>query len=323
MKKRALITGITGMDGSHLADFLLTKNYDVFGLERWRSNNDYVNVKHILDKIQLLKGDLSDQNSITRCVKECEPHEIYNFAAESFVGTSWALPEQTSNITGLGVLRMLESIREVNKNIKFYQASSSEMFGITYGITNETGILKPISPYGVAKVFGHLMTKNYRDSYNIFAVSGILFNHESERRGLHFVTRKITHGVAKIKLGLSENISLGNIDAKRDWGYAPDFIEGIWNMMQLDEPDDFVLASGITRSIRDFLDSAFLHIGIADWSEYINIDSNLFRPVDNNLLWGDYSKAQSKFNWTPKTEFDDWVGKMVDNDIKLLIEKNK
>lgn len=319
--KRALITGITGMDGSHLADFLLSKNYEVFGLERWRSSTNYSNINHIMDKIHLLKGDLSDQNSITRCVKECQPHEIYNFAAESFVGTSWALPEQTSNITGLGVLRVLEAIREVDKNIKFYQASSSEMFGITHGITNESGILNPISPYGVAKVFGHLITKNYRESYNIFAVSGMLFNHESERRGLHFVTRKITNGVAKIKLGLNKNILLGNIDAKRDWGYAPDFVEGIWQMLQLADPDDFVLASGNPRSIRDFIKVAFHHIGISNWEDYILFDPNLLRPVDNNFLWGDYSKANQKFGWTPKTKFETWVGKMIDNDISILENK--
>jgi GDPmannose 4,6-dehydratase len=318
MSKRALITGITGMDGSHLAEFLLSKNYEVYGLERWKSHSDYQNISHLLDRITLLKGDLTDQNSIVRCLNVCKPNEVYNLAAQSFVGDSWTMPELTSDITGLGVLRILEAIRETDKDIRFYQASSSEIFGRTKGITDENALINPISPYGVAKAYGHMITKTYREGHNLYAVSGLLFNHESERRGLQFVTRKITNGVAKIKLGLENSISLGNIESKRDWGYAPDFVSGMWQMLQQEKPSDFVLASGEAKSIKEFLQVAFSCVGIEDWEKYIVVDQRYFRPTDNNFLWGNYTKAYNAFGWTPKTPFETWVKKMVDHDLRLL-----
>lgn len=318
MSKRALITGITGMDGSHLAEFLLSKNYEVYGLERWKSHSDYQNISHLLDRITLLKGDLTDQNSIVRCLNVCKPNEVYNLAAQSFVGDSWTMPELTSDITGLGVLRILEAIRETDKDIRFYQASSSEIFGRTKGITDENALINPISPYGVAKAYGHMITKTYREGHNLYAVSGLLFNHESERRGLQFVTRKITNGVAKIKLGIENSISLGNIESKRDWGYAPDFVSGMWQMLQQEKPSDFVLASGEAKSIKEFLQVAFSCVGIEDWEKYIVVDQRYFRPTDNNFLWGNYTKAYNAFGWTPKTPFETWVKKMVDHDLRLL-----
>ena len=321
-KKRALITGITGMDGSHLADFLLSKNYEVYGMDRWKSVCNHQNLNHNINFITLVKGDLTDQNSIVRCIEQVNPHEIYNLAAQSFVAESWNTPESTSNVTGLGTLRVLEAIRETNKSIKMYQASSSEMYGVNKNISNETSPMMAASPYGVAKLFAHRMAKNYRDSYNMFVSCGILFNHESERRGKHFVTRKITHGVAKIKLGLSEKIYLGNINSIRDWGYAPDYVRGMWQMMQLDQPDDFVLATGEIRSVKDFLSCAFSYIGIEDWTNYVEIDNKYIRPLDLDYLYGDYSKAYQTFNWKPETKFDIWVGKMIDNDIQLLLKEN-
>jgi GDPmannose 4,6-dehydratase len=319
MKKRALITGIGGMDGSHLAEFLISKNYEVFGIERRKSIPHTPNLKNIHDKINILKGDLSDQNSIVRAIKDSEPHEVYNLGAQSFAGESWSTPEQTSDITGLGALRVLEAIREYgHKNTKFYQASSSEMFGKRGGTANESTEFYPCSPYGVSKLYAHWITKNYRESYNMFAVSGILFNHESERRGHEFVTRKITDAVAKIHLGLADHVTLGNLDSRRDWGYSPDYVEGMWLMMQQDVPEDFVLATGETYSIRDFLDTAFGCIGIDNWSNYVKFDKNLLRPVDPMFLLGDASKAKEKLNWAPKTSFGDMVNRMVSNDIELL-----
>ena len=245
MKKRALITGINGMDGSHLADFLLDKNYEVFGVERRSSVKNRTNTAHLEDKITFLNGDLTDQNSLLRCLKQSTPHEVYNLAAQSFVGESWNTPEHTSDVTGLGCLRILEAIREHDSGIRFYQASSSEMFGrMIENPAKETTPFYPRSPYGVAKLYAHWITKNYRESYNMFNCSGILFNHESERRGLEFVTRKITDGVARISLGMSDSISLGNLDAKRDWGYAPDYVEAMWLMLQQDSPDDYIIATG-------------------------------------------------------------------------------
>lgn len=317
-KKRVLITGITGMDGSHLAEFLLSKNYEIFGMDRWKSNNDYQNINRIIDKIHIVKGDLTDQNSITRCIKQTQPHEIYNLGAQSYVAESWNTPETTSNVTGLGCLRVLEAIREIDKSIKMYQASSSEMYGINKSISNENSPMTAASPYGVSKLFAHRMAKNYRESYGMFVCCGILFNHESERRGKNFVTRKITHGVAHIKLGIEKKIYLGNIDSVRDWGYAPDYVKGMWQMMQLDQPDDFVLATGQIRTVRDFLTTAFNYIGIEDWSEYVSIDKQYIRPLDLDYLYGDYSKAYETFGWKPETKFTDWVGKMIDNDISIL-----
>jgi GDPmannose 4,6-dehydratase len=317
--KTALITGISGMDGSHLADLLLTKGYKVFGMERRSSAINNTNTKHLEGKITILNGDMTDQNSLLRCLKESNPEEVYNLAAQSFVGESWNTPEQTSNVTGLGVLRMLEAIREFNPKIKFYQASSSEMFGrMVENPAKETTPFYPRSPYGVSKLYGHWITKNYRESYDMFACSGILFNHESERRGIEFVTRKISDGVARIKLGLADHISLGNLDAKRDWGYAPDYVEAMWMMLQQDTPEDYVIATGETHSIRDFLDAAFNHVGISDWTSYIKQDPRFMRPAEVDVLRGDYKKAKDEMEWVPETKFNELVSKMVDNDLNLL-----
>lgn len=321
MKKTALITGINGMDGSHLADFLLEKGYTVYGVERRSSTRNRTNTKHLENTVNFLQGDLTDQNSLLRCLKESNPDEVYNLAAQSFVGESWNTPEHTSEVTGLGVLRILEAIREFNPKIRFYQASSSEMFGrMVENPANENTPFYPRSPYGVAKLYGHWITKNYRESYNMFACSGILFNHESERRGIEFVTRKISDGVARIKLGLADHISLGNLDAKRDWGYAPDYIEVMWLMLQQDVADDYVIATGETRPIKEFLDEAFKLIGIEDWTPYIKIDQKLIRPAEVDVLRGDYSKAQKQLGWHPKTNFTDLVKIMVETDIKLLTQ---
>jgi len=317
--KTALITGIGGMDGSHLADFLLEKGYKVYGMDRRSSSLNVVNIKHLVDKITILNGDMTDQNSLLRCLKESNPDEVYNLAAQSFVGESWNTPEYTSNVTGLGVLRMLEAIREFNPKIKFYQASSSEMFGrMVENPAKETTPFYPRSPYGVAKLYGHWITKNYRESYDMYACSGILFNHESEKRGIEFVTRKISDGVARIKLGLADDITLGNLDAKRDWGYAPDYVEAMWLMLQQETPEDYVIATGETHSIKDFLTEAFNHVGIEDWSKYIKQDPRFMRPAEVDVLRGDYSKAKDGLGWKPKTTFKELVKKMVDNDIKTL-----
>jgi len=317
--KTALITGINGMDGSHLADFLLNKGYKVYGMERRSSSKQRTNTAHLEDKITFVDGDLTDQNSLLRVLKETNPDEIYNLAAQSFVGQSWQTPEHTSEVTGLGVLRILEAIREYNPKIKFYQASSSEMFGrMVENPANENTPFYPRSPYGVAKLYGHWITKNYRESYDMFACSGILFNHESERRGIEFVTRKITDGVARIHLGLADHITLGNLDAKRDWGYAPDYVEAMWLMLQQDTPDDYVIATNETRSIREFLEEAFKVIGITDWESYIKQDPKFMRPAEVDVLKGDYNKANTNLGWTPKTSFSDMVKKMVLNDIEKL-----
>jgi len=319
MSKRALITGINGMDGSHLADFLLTKGYSIWGMERRSSSKNRVNTKHLEGRIKFVNGDMTDQNSLVRCLKESDPDEVYNLAAQSFVGESWNTPEYTSEVTGLGVLRMLEAIREYDKPIKFYQASSSEMFGrMIENPADEQTPFYPRSPYGVSKLYGHWITKNYRESYGIYACSGILFNHESERRGIEFVTRKITDGVAKIHLGLAESITLGNLDAKRDWGYAPDYIEAMWLMMQQDTADDFVIATGNTHSIRDLLNVAFGQVNITDWQKYIKQDPRFMRPAEIDVLRGDYTKAKTVLGWEPKVKFEELVSRMVVNDIELL-----
>jgi len=318
-KKRALITGINGMDGSHLADFLLDKNYEIFGLERRSSTKNRQNTAHLEGKINFIVGDLTDQNSLIRSIRVSDPHEIYNLAAQSFVAESWNTPEQTGDVTGLGTLRMLEAIRESRKDIKIYQACSSEMFGqMIENPAKETTPFNPRSPYGAAKVYSYYITKNYRESYGIFATNGILFNHESERRGHEFVTRKISDGVARIKLGLANNIELGNLEARRDWGYAPDFVEAMWAMLQQPEPDDYVIATGRDYSIRDFLDEAFRKIGIEDWSNHVVQKSEFFRPAEVDTLCGDYSKAKEKFNWEPKISFKEIVSRMVENDLRIL-----
>tara|TARA_R110000851_G_scaffold38465_4_gene98704 strand:+ start:5049 stop:6080 length:1032 start_codon:yes stop_codon:yes gene_type:complete len=316
MNKTALVTGINGMDGSHLAELLLKKGYNVYGLERRSSNRHRENLQLVEDEIQFLSGDVTDQNSLLRALQASSPDEVYNLAAQSFVKASFDMPEQTSDVTGMGVLRMLEAIREYDKPVKFYQACSSEMFGkVQETPQTETTPFYPRSPYGVAKLYGHWMTKNYRESYDMFNVNGILFNHESERRGIEFVTRKISDGVAKIKLGLADSITLGNLDAERDWGYSPDYVEAMWLMLQQDKPNDYVIATGIKHSIRDFLDVAFNHIGIPDWSSYIKQDPKFMRPAEVDMLVGDSSKAKEQLGWEPKTNFNELVKIMVDNDL--------
>jgi len=313
--KRALITGINGMDGSYLADFLLEKGYKVYGMERRSSSKNRVNTAHLEGKITFITGDLTDQNSLLRCLKESDPAEIYNLASQSFVGESWNTPEQTGDVTGLGVLRMLEAIREYGKPIKFYQASTSEMFGKMEKFANEDTKFYPRSPYGVAKLYGHWITTNYRESYDMFNCCGLLFNHEAERRGIEFVTRKIADGVAKISCGLSNHITLGNLDAKRDWGYAPDYVEAMWLMMQQDKPEDYVIATGETHSIREFLDAAFNEVDLPRWEGFVKQDPRFMRPADVYYLAGDASKARDELGWKPKTSFEELVKKMVSNDV--------
>jgi len=317
--RRVLITGINGMDGSHLADLLLEKGYEVYGMERRTSSPNRRNSKHLEGKITFLTGDLTDQNSLRRCLVKSNPHEVYNLAAQSFVGESWNTPEQTGDVTGLGALRMLEAIREYGRDIKYYQASTSELYGrMVENPAKETTPFYPRSPYGVAKLYGHWITKNYRESYDMFNVSGILFNHESERRGVEFVTRKITDGVARIHLGLSDYVTLGNLDAKRDWGYSPDYVESMWMMLQEDEPDDYVIATGKEHTIREFLDAAFTAVDIKDWEKYVLQDERYMRPAEVAVLVGDSTKAKEKLGWTPTTPFEEMVRRMVKNDIKLL-----
>ena len=317
--KRALITGINGMDGSHLADFLLEKDYIIYGMERRTSSPNRTNSSHLEGKITFVNGDLTDQNSLIRCLKESNPDEVYNLAAQSFVGESWNTPEQTGDVTGLGALRMLEAVRKYGKDIKFYQASTSELYGrMIENPAKETTPFYPRSPYGVAKLYGHWITKNYRESYDMFNVSGILFNHESERRGIEFVTRKITDGVAKIKLGLEDYITLGNLDSKRDWGYSPDYVESMWLMLQQDTPDDYVIATGKDHTIREFLDAAFTTVGITDWKKYVKQDPRFMRPAEVAVLCGDSTKAREVLGWYPRTSFKEMVSTMVKNDLELL-----
>ncbi len=315
--KSALITGITGQDGSYLAEFLLEKKYKVYGLVRRTSTESDERIRHILSKIELIDGDLMDQNSIINAVKQADPDEIYNLAAQSFVKTSWQQPVLTGETTALGVTRMLEAIRAVNSKIKFYQASSSEMFGKVHETPQkETTPFHPRSPYGVAKVYGHYITQNYKESYGIFACSGILFNHESPRRGIEFVTKKISNAVARIHLGLQKEIALGNLDAKRDWGFAGDYVRAMWLMLQQDKPDDYVIATGKTHSIREFLDIAFKRVGIKEWNKYVKQDPRFMRPAEVELLLGDSSKAHKKLGWKPEVSFKQLVEMMVDADVE-------
>ena len=317
--KRALITGINGMDGSHLADFLLEKGYEVYGMERRTSYPNRLNTKHLEGKITFINGDLTDQNSLRRCLVKSNPHEVYNLAAQSFVGESWNTPEQTGDVTALGALRMLEAIREYGKDVKYYQASTSEMFGrMVENPAKETTPFYPRSPYGVAKLYGHWITKNYRESYDMFNVSGILFNHESERRGIEFVTRKITDGVAKIHLGIEDYITLGNLDSRRDWGYSPDYVKSMWMMLQQDKPDDYVIATGEEHTIREFLEIAFKCINIDDWEKYVLQDERYMRPAEVAVLCGDSSKAREVLGWEPETSFEQMIINMITNDIELL-----
>ncbi len=320
-QKVALITGITGQDGSYLAEFLLAKGYKVYGIVRRSSVEKFDNINHLRDKIELIQGDLTDQNSLNFTIKELNPDEVYNLAAQSFVPTSWNQPLLTADVTALGVTRLLESIRLNNPKIRCYQASSSEMFGkVLETPQTEKTPFYPRSPYGVAKVYGHFITVNYRESYNIFACSGILFNHESPRRGLEFVTRKVSQGVAHIKLGLQKELRMGNLDAKRDWGFAGDYVEAMWLMLQQEHPDDYVIATGETHSIRELCEIAFQHVGL-DYREFVISDQKFLRPAEVDFLCGDATKARNFLRWKPKVNFKDLVHMMVDADIKLLQEK--
>lgn len=322
-KKRALITGITGQDGSYLAEFLLKKGYAVYGLERRSSTKNRGNIKHILNKIEIISGDLLDEASLVHAIKEAKPDEVYNLAAQSFVAESWKTPVSTGESTGLGAVRLLEAIRQTNPKIKFYQASSSEMFGASKEAPqNEKTFFYPRSPYGVAKLYAHWITVNYRESYGMFAVSGILFNHESPRRGLEFVTRKITHEAVKIKLGLSKELRLGNLDSKRDWGYAGDYVEAMWLMLQQDKPQDFVIGTGETHSIKEFVEEAFGYLGL-DWNKYVKIDKKFMRPAEVNLLLADPTLAKKVLKWEQSVAFEDLVKMMVDSDMKILLNENK
>ncbi len=318
MPKRALITGVTGQDGSYLAEFLLSQGYEVIGMVRRSSTVNFDRIYHIQDKLTLVQGDLLDQSSLMDIIAEYQPDEVYNLAAQSFVPTSWKQPVLTGEFTALGVTRLLEAIRLVKPDTRFYQASSSEMFGKVREVPqNEKTPFYPRSPYGVAKVYGHWITVNYRESYGIYAVSGILFNHESPRRGLEFVTRKVTYGAARIKLGLAQELRLGNLEARRDWGYAPDYVRAMWLMLQQDEPEDYVIATGETHSVRELCEIAFGYLGL-DYRDFVVQDPRYFRPAEVDLLVGDASKAQAKLGWTPTVSFEELVKIMVNADLENL-----
>lgn len=324
MAKKALITGITGQDGSYLAEFLLAKGYKVYGLTRRTSTINFERINGIIDKIELIQGDLLDQSSLASAIVESEPDEVYNLAAQSFVKTSWNQPVLTGEFTALGVTRLLEAIRVVNPKIKFYQASSSEMFGkVTETPQKETTRFHPRSPYGVAKVYGHYITVNYRESFDMFACSGLLFNHESPRRGLEFVTRKISHAVARISLGKQKQLELGSLEPKRDWGYAKDYVEAMWFMLQQPKPDDYVVAMGENHSVKEFVELAFEIVGISDWKKHVVVDKEEhMRPAEVDYLIGDASKAKKVLGWRPKTSFKELVEVMVKADLESE-KKNK
>jgi len=318
MSKRGIITGITGQDGSYLAELLLEQGYEVIGVVRRSSSPNLWRIEHLLDRITLRPADLLDQLSLMRIIQDVQPHEFYNLAAMSFVPASWDQPLLTGEFNAMGVTRMLEAIRQVDPNIRIYQASSSEMYGRVREVPQtELTPFHPRSPYGVSKVFGHYITVNYRESYGMFAVSGILFNHESPRRGLEFVTRKVTDGVARIKLGLADHLSLGNLDAHRDWGFAGDYVRAMWLMLQQDAADDYVIATGVTHSVRDLVELAFGHAGL-DWQKYVRTDPALLRPAEVDHLIGDPSKAERLLGWKPSVSFDRLVAMMVDADIAYL-----
>ena len=321
MSKRAVITGITGQDGSYLAEFLLEKGYEVVGMVRHASTPNLWRIEHLLDRVQLRHADLLDQLSMIRVIEEVHPHEFYNLAAMSFVPASWDQPMLTGEFNALGVTRILDAIREVDTSIRFYQASSSEMFGKVREVPQtEATPFYPRSPYGVAKVFGHHITVNYRESYDLFAVSGILFNHESPRRGLEFVTRKVSNGVARIKCGLTDSLSLGNLDARRDWGFAGDYVRAMWAMLQRDHADDYVIATGVSRSVKDLVRVAFAHVGL-EWEEWVRVDKALLRPAEVDHLTGDSSKARRELNWVPSVGFEQLIDLMVDADIERTKRK--
>jgi GDPmannose 4,6-dehydratase len=320
-KKRALITGITGQDGSYLAEYLLSKGYEVIGMVRRTSTINFDRIRSFQDEVTIVQGDLLDQMSLLDILREYRPEEVYNLAAQSFVPTSWKQPVLTGEFTALGVTRMLDAIRIVDPEIRFYQASSSEMFGrVRETPQKETTPFYPRSPYGVAKVYGHWITVNYRESYELYACSGILFNHESPRRGLEFVTHKVTYGASRIKLGMAEELRLGNLEARRDWGYAGDYVEAMWLMLQEEEPDDYVIATGETHSVQALCEAAFGYLGL-DWRAYVVCDAQYFRPAEVDLLVGDASKARERLGWEPTVGFEELIRLMVDADLKAL-QKN-
>jgi GDPmannose 4,6-dehydratase len=315
---RALITGVTGQDGSYLAEFLLAKGYEVYGVVRRTSHHSYERIEHLLGRVQIVHGDLLDQHSLTEVIRECRPDEVYNLAAQSYVPTSFSQPVLTGEFTALGVTRILEAIRLAHPTARFYQASSSEMFGKVQETPQHEGTpFYPRSPYGVAKVYGHWITVNYRESYNLYAVSGILFNHESPRRGIEFVTRKVSDGVARIKLGLSTKLRLGNLDAKRDWGYAGDYVDAMWRMLQQPSPSDYVIGTGVTHSVRDLVELAFRHVGL-DWHDHVATDPAYFRPAEVDLLIANPTRARAELGWSPTVKFEELVGMMVDADLERL-----
>jgi GDPmannose 4,6-dehydratase len=323
MAKRALITGITGQDGSYLAELLLDKGYEVYGMVRRSSAPNLWRIEHILDRITLKTADLLDQLSILRLIDDVRPQELYNLAAMSFVPASWDQPTLTGEFNSQGVTRVLDAIRHVDPGIRFYQASSSEMFGKVREVPQtEMTPFYPRSPYGVSKVFAHYITVNYRESYDLFAVSGMLFNHESPRRGLEFVTRKVTDGVARIKLGLADKLSIGNLDAHRDWGFAGDYVRAMWLMLQQEKPDDYVIATGVSHSVRELIEIAFAHAGL-DWNKHVFMDPALMRPAEVDSLLGDPSKARQELGWTPAVNFTQLVEMMVDADLKRVADKKK
>jgi len=316
MAKRAIISGITGQDGSYLAELLLDKGYEVTGMIRRSSSANLWRIEHLLDRITLRPADLLDQLSLIRVIQDVQPDEFYNLAAMSFVPASWDQPLLTGDFNSMGVTRLLEAVRQVNPKIRLYQASSSEMYGRVREVPQtELTPFYPRSPYGVSKVFGHYITVNYRESYDIFAVSGILFNHESPRRGLEFVTRKVTDGVAKIKLGKTDHLALGNLDAQRDWGFAGDYVRAMWLMLQQDSADDYVIATGVTHSVKHLVETAFSHAGL-DWQKYVRTDARFLRPAEVDLLIGDASKAKTKLGWSPEVTFEQLVTMMVDADLE-------
>jgi len=318
MAKRALITGITGQDGSYLAELLLDKGYEVHGMVRRSSTENFERIQHLTDRVRLFQADLLDQSSLVEALEEAQPEEVYNLGAQSFVPTSWRQPVLTAEFTAVGVTRLLEAIRRANPDIRFYQASSSEMFGKVREVPqSETTPFYPRSPYGVAKAYGHFITVNYRESYGLFAVSGILFNHESPRRGLEFVTRKISDGVARIKLGLADELRLGNLDAKRDWGFAGDYVEAMWLMLQAETPDDYVIATGEEHSVEEFADLAFAHAGL-DRNQHVKTDPAFLRPAEVDHLVGDAAKAREQLGWEPRVSFRELVEMMVDADLARL-----
>ncbi|MGG1314820.1 GDP-mannose 4,6-dehydratase [Cohnella laeviribosi] len=323
MPKSALITGITGQDGSYLAELLLNKGYRVYGLRRRTSTPIMENIEHIADEIEFIEGDLLDQGSLISAIRKAKPDEIYNLAAQSFVGTSWDQAALTGQVTGIGVTNLLEAIRATDIGVKFYQASSSEMFGkVVETPQTEKTPFYPRSPYGVAKVYGHWITVNYRESYDLFACSGILFNHESPRRGVEFVTRKVTQAVARIKLGLQKELRMGNLDAKRDWGFAGDYVKAMWLMLQQEQPDDYVIATGETHTVEELVQIAFSHVGL-NWQDYVVIDPKFIRPAEVDLLLGDPSKAKKKLGWKLEVGFEQLVKMMVENDLEKAAKFSK